>query len=69
MDEGKEKKKKKKEAGKEQRDDNSAIQIPRLIGLVSPPRSPRALLSRRGRSARRLIKFSGNQICHSAVRF
>lgn len=33
------------------------------------PLRSRASLSRWSRSARRLIKFSGNQICHSAVRF
>lgn len=60
--------KEKKKQRNEQRDDNFAIQTPRLIGLPSPLRFC-APLSRPGRSARRLIKFSGNQICHSAVRF
>lgn len=67
--------------GDEQRDDNSMIQIRDLSeGLRSLPSDhslflslSRALssapLSAVGRSARRLIKFSSNQICHSAVRF
>lgn len=54
---------------REQRDDNFAIQIRDLSDNSSPPPLSCASLSRRSRSARRLIKFSGNQICHSAVRF
>lgn len=46
----------------------SATYRTRVPAPYRPP-LPRAPLSRRGRSARRLIKFSGNQICHSAVRF
>lgn len=57
-----------KKSGKEQRDDNFAIQIHDLSDS-SLLRALLAFVSRRSRSARRLIKFSGNQICHSAVRF
>jgi len=63
--------------GKKRDKDNFAIQISATYrGLRGeerewrfPPGGPRASPSRGGGSAGRLIKFSGNQICHSAVRF